>query len=244
MSEKSFVSGKNDLERIARHFAGPDQTAPWCWLFYGDSITHGAKHTYGWRSFPEIFAERVRGEIQHRQDIVINTGISGNTSVHLLQEYDWRCRHWHPQAVFLLIGINDIVQLDDIALFSDNLVQLVRQIRADGAIPILQTYPPIQKHPENPRYWKRYQEMPAYNEAIRQIAKREDLILVDHDQHWREFASDPEALAAKLGESIHPGAFGHLEMAKEIFKKFNIYDPKADSCNPVGIPFSIPPVKE
>ena len=103
---------------------------------------------------------------------------------------------------------------------------------------------PIQKLQENPQYLKRYREMPDYNEAIRKIAQQEHVILIDHDRRWRKFASDPEALAARLGEPIHPGALGHLEMAKEIFQCLGICDPEANSCNPVGIPFSIPPIKE
>ena len=232
-----------DLKQIREHLSD-DEKNPWCWLFYGDSITHGAAHTHGWRSFPEIFAERIRWEIQHRQDIVINTGISGNTSDDLLREYDWRCRHWQPQVVFLLIGTNDIVKKDNIALFSDNLAQLVQLVRADGAIPILQTYPPIQKLQENPQYLKRYREMPDYNKAIRKIAQRGNIILIDHDRRWRKFASDPEALAARLGEPIHPGALGHLEMAKEIFRCLKIYDPESECCHPCGIPWSIPPIKD
>ena len=242
-SKKSSGFAKDDLNRIREHFAAEDKT-PWCWLFFGDSITHGAAHTHGWRSFPEIFAERIRWEIQHRQDIVINTGISGNTSDDLLREYDWRCRHWQPQVVFLLIGMNDIVKLDNIDLFRRNLFRLVRQVREDGAIPILQTYGTIQKKTDSAKNIKRFMERPAYNNIIRQIAEDESVILVDHDRHWREFSADPEALAARLGEPIHPGALGHLEMAKEIFRKFDIYDAEANSCNPVGIPFSIPPVNE
>ena len=80
MPETNSFGAENDLAWIVRHLAGPDAADPWCWLFYGDSITHGAAHTHGWRSFPEIFAERVRWEIHHMHDVVINTGISGNTS--------------------------------------------------------------------------------------------------------------------------------------------------------------------
>ena len=47
-----------------------------------------------------------------------------------------------------------------------------------------------------------------------------------------------------FGGSITHGALEYLEMAKEIFRKFDIYDPEANSCNPVGIPFSIAPINE
>src|SRR6266446_3517466 len=48
------------------------------WVFTGDSITHGALHTLGWRSYPAHFAERVRWELRRMRDVVINTGISGD----------------------------------------------------------------------------------------------------------------------------------------------------------------------
>ena len=34
------------------------------WLFYGDSITHGAVHTFGARDYTEHFTERVRFELK------------------------------------------------------------------------------------------------------------------------------------------------------------------------------------
>ena len=231
----------DDYQRIREHFADEGKT-PWCWVFYGDSITHGATHTHGWRSFPEIFAERIRWEIQHWQDVVINTGISGNTTAELIRDYDWRCRHWQPQVIFLLIGINDIVKPGDLGQYRANLLKLISLIRADGAIPIVQTYSRIQKIQENPGYWKRYVELPAYNGMIREIAQKEKLILVDHDLHWQKHAADPETLASWLGEPIHPGALGHLEMAMEIFRCLGIYDPAANSSNPDGSPFRIPAV--
>ena len=55
-------------------------------------------------------------------------------------------------------------------------------------------------------------------------------------------AADPAVQASWLGEAIHPGAAGHLEMAKEIFRKFDVFDPEAMSSNPAGVPFGIPPV--
>src|SRR5688572_4256077 len=63
---------------------------PITWVFTGDSITHGALHTKGWRSYPEHFAERVRWEMRRMRDVVINTGISGDRSGGLLADLDWR----------------------------------------------------------------------------------------------------------------------------------------------------------
>ena len=48
-----------DFEKISEHFKSEDKQ-PWIWLFVGDSITHGAAHTHGFRSFPEIFADTMQ----------------------------------------------------------------------------------------------------------------------------------------------------------------------------------------
>ena len=206
---------------------------PWTWVFYGDSVTHGAAHTHGWRSFPEIFAERVRWELRRLYDVVINTGISGQTTVHLLDEtrYEWRVRRFHPDAVFILIGLNDIVKLKDLDKFRANLIELVRRVRADGAIPILQNYGSILKVPENENYMLRYAKLLEYNETIRQIAREESTIFIDHEKYWLANAADEETLKLWMGEAIHPGSIGHLEMAKLIFQTFNTFDPESPALS-------------
>ena len=226
-----------DLAHIKEHFAV--RGTPWTWLFYGDSITHGAVHTHGWRSFAEIFQERVRTELSYHLDCVINSGVDGATSLHLVSEsfYDRLVRHHHPNVVFLLIGCNDIVQ-DECGgpeQFRGRLAELTRRIRQDGAIPILQTYNTMQRV-EDPSsiyyqdYLKRYNEFPAYNNVIREVAAAEDTLLVDHRKFWEEHAAAPEVLARWLAEPLHPGPYGHLQMAILILKELGIYSSDSKCC--------------
>ena len=77
------------------------------WVFTGDSITHGALHTKGWRSYPEHFAERVRWELKRMRDIVVNTGVSGDRAQGLLPDLDWRVLHLKPDVVSVMLGVND-----------------------------------------------------------------------------------------------------------------------------------------
>ena len=228
-----------DFEKITGYLTGSSE--PRTWLFYGDSITHGALHTHGFRAFPEIFAERVRWELRRLYDVVINTAISGQTTVQLLDEkrYDWRVRRFKPDAVFILIGMNDIVKLKDAEKFRANLVELVRRVRNDGAIPILQSYGTIINVPDNEKYLLRYEKLPEFNAAVRRTALEESTIFIDHEKYWQENVKDEETLKLWQGEPIHPGGRGHLEMAKLIFQKFNIFDPESLCCNPVGIPYSL-----
>ena len=80
------------------------------WVFTGNSITQGAKHTHGMRSYPEIFAERVRWEMHRSNDFIINTGISGNTTQNILNDFDKRVNQFKPKVVVLMIGTNDAAE--------------------------------------------------------------------------------------------------------------------------------------
>ena len=68
--------------------------------------------------------------------------------------------------------------------------------------------------------------MPQFMEIVRQAAREKDVILIDHNAYWQKHA----VLDEWLGETIHPGALGHLEIAKEIFRTFGIYDPESNCC--------------
>ncbi len=232
-----------DLAAIQEHMKSNTE---WTWVFYGDSITHGAKHTYGWRSFPEVFAERLRWELHKYMDIVINSGISGNGTGTLLNDhnYERRVARFKPNVVLVLSGINDIVSVTPDV--TKNLVtQLIQKLRADGIIPVLQTYNTIQlaENPNNDylrRTVIRYHRMEGLTQALREVAAEQDVILVDHYAHWQTVAADPAVQNFWLGETIHPGAKGHLEMANEILKVLGLYEP-VGTCSTVAAGGTPPP---
>ncbi len=219
------ATGAKDQEKIKTLLA--DKKTPRTWLFTGDSITHGALWTAGWRSFPEIFAERMRWELHRMSDIVVNTGISGNKVTDILGAYDWRVRRFKPDVVLILIGMNDCTAVKDPAEFGKNLSKLVADVRADGGIPVLQT-------PNTVAPGSREKALPPFNEQIRKVAKEQDVILVDHYAFWESSAANGRPPAKWLGNSIHPSGEGHRQMAVLIFKVLGIHDPKS-ACENVKI---------
>src|SRR6266571_3512165 len=102
---ESITNAADDLAVIQARVA--DQSAPITWVFTGDSITHGASHTHGERSYPEHFAERVRWEMGRRRDVVVNTGISGDTADGILKDFEHRVARFKPDVVSIMIGMND-----------------------------------------------------------------------------------------------------------------------------------------
>lgn len=202
------------------------------WVLTGDSITHGAKHTHGCRSYLEIFEERLRWEMGRVRDFVINTGISGSTTRNLLQDFEWRIAQFKPSVVSFMIGTNDVAKGVSKKEYTSNLVQLIEKIRALGAIPVLHTPNPIivKLAPER-------STLPELIPIVREVVAENKTILVDNYGHWMEAiqkTSEKKVFREWLNDPLHPNQVGHQEIAKEMFKALDIFDPDAPTC---GAPF-------
>jgi lysophospholipase L1-like esterase len=195
------------------------------WLFTGDSITHGALHTFGWRDYVELFAERVRFELGRGMDLILNSAISGHTTRELLSDFDWRIGQFRPDAVLIMIGMNDCAESRGISCeeFSANLEQLTGKIWKLGARPVLQTTCPILpgQAPERTPYF------PAYMDAIRQVAADNKLPLIDHEQFWRNRAGSHFFW---MSNAFHPNECGHRAFAFCLYEALGIFDPASHSC--------------
>ena len=222
----SPLSGESDKERIRGLLK---DKAPLIWTFTGDSITHGAKHTHGYRSYPEVFGERIRWEMGRVRDVIINTGISGNTTETILQDFDWRIKQFKPNIVSLMIGTNDCSnEKVSIDAYEENLNLLVKKFRALGAIPILHTPNLIIKELDTSRA-----SLDKYVAVIRKVAIEENIILVDNYGHWLETTEKADGINVNkewLNDPLHPDGEGHSEIARLMFKELSIFDPEASTC--------------
>jgi len=199
--------------------------APAKWLFYGDSITHGALHTYGHRDYVELFAERIRYEMGRGMDVIINTAISGHNTRSLLAGYDWRVAQFQPHVVFIMIGMNDCAEGNGITPeeFRENLVELVRRNTELDAVTVLQTTCPILPgvSPERSPY------LDTFMDKIRNVADELDLPLIDHTKFWREH---PDSHYYWMNNAFHPNEYGHLAFAHLIFRELDIFDVTQPCC--------------
>lgn len=199
--------------------------APIRWVFTGDSITQGAKHTLGYRSFPEIFSERVRWEMRRGRDMVVNSAISGSTASDILDDFEWRIAQFRPQVVVLMIGTNDAAYpATSIADFSDCLGRLGTAIANLGAFLVLMTPNPIveSEAPERIR-------LAGFADALRNVANRSAAPLVDV---WKAWAGVQD-YDRWLEDAIHPNAAGHLAIAQQLFTELGIFDKEAPTCQPI-----------
>ena len=215
-----------DLDRIKELLA---QQKPLKWIFTGDSITAGVEHTHGYRSYPEIFAERIRWELKRPRDIVINTAISGNTTQNILDDFNWRVGQFNPEIVSLMVGTNDCARKGMTAeIYEDKLHILLDKIRATGAIPVLHT-PNIIIEKDAPER----AGLPDYVKVIQKTADTKSTILVDNYAYWEDAMKNrPDVNVFKewLNDPLHPNGAGHREIARLLFKKLSIFNPDDATC--------------
>ena len=188
-------------------------SAPARWLFYGDSLTHGAKHTNGRRDFSELFRERVIWELQRRNDLVLNSAFSGFTTVDLLRDFEWRAAAFRPTVAFVMIGSNDIGVMSP-EEFARNLEELLDRFAAIGCQVVLQTtIPALEFDPQR-------SSMLLMAESMRQVAARRNVPLIDHCAAWSACPAEFYLHA----DVLHPNAEGHIKIAHDIFKALGIFE--------------------
>lgn len=215
--------GEDRFAAIKALLKGKD---PVNWVFTGDSITHGALHTFGRRSYVEHFAERVRWELRRMNDFVINTGISGDTMKGITGREDRRIFQFQPKVVSLKMGMNDCrAGADGLGYFRDSIEALVGKVRENGAVLLLNT-PNLIYFPND----KQRAGLPMYVGAIREVAEKHKLPLVDHYAYWEKEAAGSKLQMWLNDGSIHPNGFGHLALARKIFIDLGIFDAASMVC--------------
>jgi lysophospholipase L1-like esterase len=198
---------------------------PVTWLFAGDSITHGALHTLGWRDYTELFRERVIWELRRQSDVVINTAFSGYSTRGLLAEYDLRIGRFTPDVVFIMIGMNDCSgACVPLAEFSANLRVLVERVQRAGGLPVLQTTCPVVAG----KAAGREEHLPAYMDAVRQAASALQVPLIDHHADWD--ARGEQRRFYLMSDPFHPNECGHRAFAQRIFRDAGIWDDASYMC--------------
>lgn len=192
-----------------------DRDASRPWLFAGDSITHGALHTNGWRSWTQHVEERVRWERNYRHDYVITTATSGAKVADLVADYEGRIGRHDAAVVTIMIGMNDSpAGAAGLPAFRQNLTTLVERVRADGGVPVLATSQPVVS-----RAW-----YPEYVQAVRDVAAAERVFVVDNYADWL-VEDQGEVPTSQLNDAIHPNAQGHVEFARTFLDGFGVWDP-------------------
>jgi len=217
-------SSSAELEKIKALFK---KTDPIIWLMTGDSITHGALHTHGYRSYPEHFSERIRWEMRRVRDVVINTGISGDTVPGLARDLEHRVLQFQPTVVSIMMGMNDApAGTEGRDKFRAAYIGLVDRLKDQSDVLIV-------LHTPNPvtTVATRRSDLPAYAQIVREVAKDRGVVLCDQTQMWQDYLAKRKTdLNYLLNDgTIHPNGRGHVLFAHNLFKTLGIFDPDSNT---------------
>mgnify|MGYP000948386346 CR=1 FL=1 len=193
---------RRDLE------AGADATI----VCFGDSITAGYAVR---RGFPSFWLESLRQRFPDARIEMINSGISGDTSLDGLARLDWAVLSYEPDLVTINFGINDCVLGLGLEEFELNLVQMVRRIRAgpDSEVLLLSSQPL-----ETPPYDRLVLD---YYQAVKRVAGEMDVGFVDVYGAWMERVHAGTPLSSLILPGLdHPNEAGYRIIAEELMRLF------------------------
>ncbi|MFJ5721232.1 GDSL-type esterase/lipase family protein [Streptomyces sp. NPDC093149] len=229
-SELVAQSPRPDLADLGRISTILNSDTPASWVVTGDSITHGALHTNGWRSYPEHWTERVRWELgkPKNRDFVIDSGVSGATSAELVARFGERVTAFSPKVVSIMIGTNDIATAGlGPEVYRANLVSLVRSVRAlPGApVPVLQSPNPV-----DPAKWPGRVGLSQYAQVMGEVAAQEGVVFVDHYTDWLS-GNGGQVPLPLLDDGLHPNERGHHRLALKMIEDLRVFDIGSRVCS-------------
>ncbi|MBQ8797478.1 MAG: S-layer homology domain-containing protein [Oscillospiraceae bacterium] len=187
---------------------------PVTWLFMGDSITHGAAHTYGYDSISQIFEKFVKDDLGRSDDIVINTAVSSASTPDTISEIESRLNRYQPDVVSIMLGTNDSAASIGEDAYKQNLRTLIAAIQARGARVILRTPTPT-KNDTRPN-------IGDYADWMDEVAAEyTDVILVEqYDAMSEIFAAAPymKDVFFHSADTLHPTTEGHIWMCNQFLE--------------------------
>lgn len=190
------------------------------WVFWGDRDITGKGNTFGYKNYVEYVEERIRwelndGSINKREKFMINSGIEEANSEYLMNNFEYLVSKYNPKAVFIMIGGYEKITPEE---FKQNLIHIIGKIESINSIPVLQS--PI----------KNERNIEEYIKAIREVAKEEEILFIDHYKYWYKLSKGQELLQKSWLVEGSPNHRGHLEIAKKILKDLRIYNYNSLTC--------------
>ncbi len=179
---------------------------------FGDSITAGYAVR---RGFPSFWKEMLQQKYPDAGIELINSGVSGDTTMDGLARLDWTVLSYEPDLVTINFGINDCAMGIGLEEFEMNIALMVRRIRAGPNSEILLlSSQPLETPPYDGMVLDFYQ-------AIERVAREMDVGFVDVCGAWMERVRGGTALGSLILPGLdHPNEAGYRIIAEELMKLF------------------------
>jgi acyl-CoA thioesterase I len=179
---------------------------------FGDSITAGYAVR---RGFPSFWKEMLQQKYPDARIEMINSGVSGDTTMDGLARLDWSVLSYEPDLVTINFGINDCVMGLGLEEFEANFVEIMRRIHAgpDSEILLLSSQPL-----ETPPYDRMVLD---YYQAIGRVAREMDVGFVDVYRAWMHRVRQGTPLGSMIITGMdHPNEAGYKVIAEELMRIF------------------------
>lgn len=212
---------------LADRIAAGEETRIVC---FGDSITGVYYHTGGHRAWSHLLGDQLKQAWPGARLIMLNAGVSGNTTADALARLDADVLAHHPHLVVMKFGMNDTARLSPDA-FRANLHALCDRIDAAGSDVLLLTPNAVDlgdaaRPPE---------KVAAYAAIVRDVGRERGVAVADvHAAFAGVQASAPADWLRLMSDTIHPNLRGHALIAATATA--------AITGRPVG-PALVPPVR-
>lgn len=165
-------------------------------LALGDSLTAGAGVAPE-QAWPELLAKRTGW-------VVINGGVSGDTSADALRRLPALLEEHNPVLVLVTLGGNDMLRRIPEAETIANLGQMLDLVRQQEAKPVLLATP-------KPNIASAAFRSLSAADFYREVAEAHGAPLIE--DAIADVLSDPQM----KGDPLHPNAAGHAQLSKKIF---------------------------
>jgi acyl-CoA thioesterase-1 len=157
---------------------------------------------------------------------VINAGIGGNTTKDGLARFERDVLERDPHVVVLMFGLNDS-WIDDgkttsrltVDQYRDNLLRMIVTLRDLDVAVVLMTPNPALAPKYDPQ---RNLTLRPYVEAVRELARGQQLALVDLYAHFGELALEGTELNGLFTDAMHPNPAGQKLIAELLETKLRV----------------------
>ncbi len=188
-------------------------------LFQGDSITDCHRIRENYYDLGEGYPKYVKELLQHKEVTILNRGVSGDKTEHLVQRYEEDFKKINPDAVYILIGINDVWdhylkdELVTDEAFKENYEFVLKNLKNDFHCPITILEPfIIDTDPEKTIF---REELWRKVEIIRQLARQYAVDYIPLDGIFAQASLIKEPYYWS-NDGIHPTTEGSKLIAKII----------------------------
>lgn len=204
-------------------------TAPGASACEGKVVTFGDSNTQGanWKANKYDANKKWTAELSDNR-VVVNAGIAGDTTALALARLRSVIRH-HPETVTIMLGTNDAVirgskARTSLSTFERHLNYMVDELQKNGINVVLMTTVPVIEEGKG-YYYSRHDRrayakyggarefQDAYNDVTRNVARRQDVPLVDTYRTFLRYAkggSDKALIKSNLldGSGTHMSEYG------------------------------------